>query len=210
MRGVNHKEAKKRLQELITDAKSKSVRAFALSVNIDPSLLAKVLSDQRVLTDSMVNSISSVYKVNRDWLLYGTGEKYGQNGTATETNGHPLPGSITIQDYKESVEQRIAEIEARRRDAEAMYQDVKQEKGILYDLIKENLTQLLANSNETLKRLEKVLLFDRADHETIMNSQDRAEHLPRGTSTKAAGNLAVQKAKNLRKKGKSHQRDVDM
>jgi hypothetical protein len=138
--------------------------------------------------------------------------KDSMNGNASQSgasgNG-TLSGSITIADYKSEIEKRIAEIEARRRDAEAMYQDVKKEKGILYDIIKENLTLLVANSNETLKRLEKVLLFDRADHETIMNSQDRAEHLPRGTSTKAAGNLAVQKAKRLRKKDKSHQRDVD-
>lgn len=75
--------------------------------------------------------------------------------------------------------------------------------------VTESINTIKSNSNETLKRLEKVLLFDRADHETIMNSQDRAEHLPPGTSKKAAGSLAVAKAKRLQKRDKNHQRDGD-
>jgi hypothetical protein len=131
------------------------------------------------------------------------------NGAATAPT--ILTGSVTLQDHIASIEARRLEAVARAEELKAMYQEVKKEKGVLYDLIKENLTQLLVNSNETLKRLEKVLLFDRADHETIMNAQDRAEHLPPGTSKKVAGNLAVEKAKHLQKKtGRTPRRDDGM
>lgn len=121
-----------------------------------------------------------------------------QNGTTT------LTGHMTIQDHIAIIEARRLEAVARAEEIKAMYNAVQQEKGVLYDIIKENLTQLMANSNKHLAYLEKILLVDRADHETTMDSLDRIEHQPVGSNAKRAGIRELDASKNLRKKGRKN------
>lgn len=119
-----------------------------------------------------------------------------------------LTGSMTIQDHIAIIEARRLEAVARAEEIKAMYNAVQQEKGVLYDIIKENLTQLMANSNKHLAYLEKILLVDRADHETTMDSLDRIEHQPVGSNAKRAGKREFDASKNLRKKDKRSQGGV--
>jgi hypothetical protein len=125
------------------------------------------------------------------------------NSGAAQSNG-TLTGSITVDDYKSEIEKRIAEIEARRRDAEAMYQDAKEEKKRLLNIIDANLTQLQINSKSTIAYLEKILLVDRADHETQMDSLDRIEHQPVGSNAKRAGKRELDEEARRRKRDKKN------
>lgn len=182
MVGVNHKEAKKRLQQVIADSKSRSLRAFALSINIDPSLMAKVIGDQRTLTAAMVKAITEKYKVNESWLLYGEGEKYGQNGTGKPADS--LPGTVTLQDH-------IAEIQARRQDAERYASKMEAEKDRLYGIIENYLNSIQANSVKTQDDLK--ILKAQADivikqiarqDEAILQSQLPKSEIVKGDKVK--------------------------
>jgi hypothetical protein len=76
---LDDKAIAKRLQEVIDDKKLKSERAFALSINADPSYLSKILKVQKTITDSILSALEKKYMVRRDWILHGTGLKYGTN-----------------------------------------------------------------------------------------------------------------------------------
>lgn len=150
-----------------------------------------------ILSDYRDKALQKVNKMQGDW------RQGNHNGT--------LSGSITIHDYRSEIEKKIAEIEARRLEAVAraeeikeMYLDTKEEKRELLRIISENLTALLANSNKHLAYLEKILLVDRVDHETTMDSLDRLEHQPVGSNSKRAGTREVAASKNLRKKDKNN------
>lgn len=175
MVGVNHKEAKKRLQEVIVDSKSKSLRAFALSINIDPSLLAKVVGDQRTLTPAMVKAITEKYKVNEDWLLYGKGEKYGQNGTQQPVELSPdLP---VLDRLMKQLESRADELKA--------------DKERLYGIIETYLNSILAGSVKTQEDLK--ILKAQADmvikqiarqDEAILENQLQKSEIVKGDKVK--------------------------
>jgi hypothetical protein len=85
-----------RLESIISEKRIKSSRAFALSINVDPSLFAKVLKGEREISDSMVKSISEKYNINPDWLLLGHGEKYGQSPNFNEGLPEELQKTLPI------------------------------------------------------------------------------------------------------------------
>jgi transcriptional regulator with XRE-family HTH domain len=176
---------------------------IAAKAGLDRSYLSSFIHSKvkKLVTEKLLG------KLGKAFPIYFNGEQ--QNTTEpTNHDGTPLSGSITVNDYKAEIEKRIAEIEARRRDAEAMYEDAKEDKKRLLNIIDANLTQLLTNSNKHLAYLEKILLVDRADHETIMDSQDRIEHQPVGSNARRAGMREVEAEKHLRKKGKKSQDGV--
>jgi hypothetical protein len=86
----------KRLEGLIEEMRIKSIRAFALSINTDPSLFSKVLKSVRPISDSMVKELKEKYGVNPDWLLYGRGEKFGQIPNNDDGNYAKLSTQISI------------------------------------------------------------------------------------------------------------------
>ena len=49
---------------------------FAKKLNISRSNLAAIETERVALTERTINDICRVFKVNRDWLITGTGEMY--------------------------------------------------------------------------------------------------------------------------------------
>lgn len=99
-----------RLKEVMADKRYKSVRAYALAINVDPSQLAKVLNGDRPATDIIVDNIGKSLKVNQDWLLYGQGNKYGQG----KAYSNDVSQSLTLEDskpdpYRERYEEQLRE-----------------------------------------------------------------------------------------------------
>lgn len=173
-----------RLKEVYDDANKKSVRAFALSIGGDPSYVAKMLNGERPVTESVATSIYKTYNVRISWLLYGKGEKYGQN---EDNSGQPLPGTITLQDH-------IAEIQARRQDAERYASKMEAEKDRLYGIIENYLNSIQANSVKTQDDLK--ILKAQADmvikqiarqDEAILQSQLPKSEIVKGGREKRDG-----------------------
>lgn len=75
---VNDQDIANRLKEVIKEKRIKSTRAFALSIDVDPSYMAKVLKCERSITETTVDAIAEKYNILPDWLLWGKGAKYGQ------------------------------------------------------------------------------------------------------------------------------------
>jgi transcriptional regulator with XRE-family HTH domain len=71
-------EAGKRLTEIIKDQGLNSAQ-FAEAIEKDPSYLSKMESGKKGISGTYLKAIEAKYGVNRQWLLFGTGEKYGQN-----------------------------------------------------------------------------------------------------------------------------------
>jgi hypothetical protein len=67
---------------------------------------------------------------------------------------------------------------------------------------KESVTKILANSNEALDRLEKILVVDRSDHKVTLGSLDRLEHQPEGSNQKESNRIQLETEKRLRKQNK--------
>jgi len=111
---VNDKEVAARLSEIIKEKRLKSARAFALSIDVDPSYLSKVLKCERSITETTVDSIEEKYNIRPDWLLWGKGEKYGQERPHTPQNALILKGQDpdTGLKYIALLEKTLAEKEA--------------------------------------------------------------------------------------------------
>lgn len=75
MQPPENKAIVKRLEEVMADIRPKSKRAFAISVNADPSFFDKILKGKASLTENIASSIASKYGVDLEWLLTGNGEK---------------------------------------------------------------------------------------------------------------------------------------
>jgi transcriptional regulator with XRE-family HTH domain len=76
---VYDKEAAgKRLSEVIKDQGLNSAQ-FAEAINKDPSYLSKMENGKKGISGTYLKAIEGKYGVNRQWLLFGSGEKYGQN-----------------------------------------------------------------------------------------------------------------------------------
>lgn len=78
----NKQEAGKRLAEIIKNSKLNS-RQFALSIDGDPSYLSKMEKGDKGISKTYLEAMEQKYHINREWLLYGTGDAY--------LNGHNVP-----------------------------------------------------------------------------------------------------------------------
>lgn len=76
---LNDSEIAKRLKELKADKRLKSARAFALSIDADPSFFDKILKGEKSLTENYLSALVLKYGVNEKWILFGEGEKYRPN-----------------------------------------------------------------------------------------------------------------------------------
>ena len=75
-----------RLTEIMKEKRFKSVRAFALAIDIDPSYFSKVYKNERPISDPMLEGIQKKLGFKTDWLLTGKGDKYRQDGTGSTGN----------------------------------------------------------------------------------------------------------------------------
>jgi transcriptional regulator with XRE-family HTH domain len=74
----NKVEAGKRLTEVIADSKLNSGQ-FAETIGKDPSYLSKMENGKKGISGTFIKAIEEKYGVNRQWLLFGNGPKYGTN-----------------------------------------------------------------------------------------------------------------------------------
>ena len=63
-----------RIDQLIKEFKIKNGRQFALSIQMDTSYFNKVYNGESTISEKYVDSICEVYKVSKEWLLYGIGD----------------------------------------------------------------------------------------------------------------------------------------
>lgn len=89
----NKIEAGKRLSEIIADSGLKSFQ-FAESIGKDASYLSKMENGKKGISVTYLDAIEKKYGVNRQWLLFGNGPKYGQK-VPHETNKKPAESSIS-------------------------------------------------------------------------------------------------------------------
>lgn len=87
---ISDQDVANRLSELIKEKRIKSIRAFALSINADPSYFSKVTKCERSIPETMVDAIHDKYGVSPDWLLWGKSPKYRQ------TAPHEVHNSMVI------------------------------------------------------------------------------------------------------------------
>lgn len=81
-------ELGKRLTEIRTDFKLNS-RQFALSIKADPSYYAKAEKGEGI-SDEYLQSIINTYNCNKNWLLFGEGEKKGGVNVPRESHAFNL------------------------------------------------------------------------------------------------------------------------
>jgi len=180
---TNHKAIVQRLEEVMKDSKTKSIRAFALSINVDPSLLSKVLAGQRNISESIADAVCKTYNVNKDWLLYSEGEKYGQNEDNRGSNG--------------SISKDLQQIIFDLRSDKA---ELREDKKVLQRVIETNLTALM-------QLLTALSLHDRAWHEIIVRALARLENKTEDQLIGEARTLEA--AKTLQAHGKGSHKTVD-
>lgn len=78
----NQKEIASRIQDLMTELKYRSVRAFANDVGIDCSNLTKKLKGISVFTERDILAVSYGLDVSKNWLVSGVGDKYMSTNTS--------------------------------------------------------------------------------------------------------------------------------
>ena len=76
MQQVDNKSISERLRKIESDLRLKSRRAFALSINADPSFFDKILKGTTPLTEAYAEALEKKYGVSREWLFSGEGEVY--------------------------------------------------------------------------------------------------------------------------------------
>ncbi len=82
-----------RIKEVINDKRLKSIRAFSIAINVDPSYFSKILKAEKPITDGVIDGMVTKYGVSRDWLLHGKGHMYGADvphGIADSTNSQAV------------------------------------------------------------------------------------------------------------------------
>lgn len=82
-----------RIVEVMVEARPRSLRAFALSLNIDPSLFTKITKGERAPNRTIIDAVVKQYNVNEKWLLTGEGEMYKtpQDRTRHNIDGNGVP-----------------------------------------------------------------------------------------------------------------------
>jgi len=72
----NQKKIAGRIQDLMSELRYRSVRAFANDVGIDCSNLAKKLKGISPFTERDINAVSYALGVSKTWLSSGVGNRY--------------------------------------------------------------------------------------------------------------------------------------
>lgn len=111
---TDNKKIAERINEIVMDQRPKSQRAFALSINADPSFFAKIAKGEKPITEAVATALAEKYGANKDWIFNGNGPKYG-------------PGNGRMDDFRAKY---IAQLE--------------KENNYLQRLVDTNLTLVLA------------------------------------------------------------------
>jgi len=138
----------------MADLRVKSTRSFAISVDIDPSLFAKMLKGEREWSDSAIRTISDKYGLNDQWLIDGTGEKMKVGGrpVAKELGSDWQAKYISsLEKYNQLLESKNDELVDKMKDLQA---SLDQQSKMLQSLAVMQKAERLVIF-EALSRLEK-------------------------------------------------------
>lgn len=61
-----------------------TMTSFAKELNISQSMVSKICADKAVPSDRTISDICRIFNVNKDWLLYGTGDMVDVQSLETE------------------------------------------------------------------------------------------------------------------------------
>lgn len=175
MVGINNKDVSVRLKEVVQASGKKSLRAFALSINTDPSYFSKVCEGTRSLSETMLNEIVDAYTVNREWLLYGRGEKFGQispqntrithksSDTYITDRSTQLTGAqVTLQEHIDLLKQRAKELQADKERLFALLESnlggLSKGQQVIYAFVRSLLQYDVVRASQGNKKKEVELL----------------------------------------------------
>jgi phage repressor protein C with HTH and peptisase S24 domain len=153
-----------RLKQIMNEYRAKSVRAFALSINTDPSFFAKILKGEKELTQNVADQIRSKYGVNADWLQTGKGEK-AEPQHIQNLDQNKKPGSI---DYQAKY---IAGLE--------------EDKAWLKRMLETSLAEIL-------RQMELSSIRQKGTGDVVLRSLERLEGLKEDELVKEADRLSLQ------------------
>lgn len=106
---MDRKGISKRLQEFRESQRLRSVRAFALEVNTDPSYFDKVLKGTADITEKILSGLQHKYNLNPRWVEFGELPKFIQitpQNSYTNGNGngnHAAPVEEIVQSKNETI-----------------------------------------------------------------------------------------------------------
>lgn len=159
-------EVGKRVEEL-EKLLNMNTRQFALSLNkaADPSYLGKVEKGEKSLSAKYVEWICKAHKVDRNWLLLGTGVPFinGTNVPREKSNALQLQNNTSQIDprYIALLEERVA--------------DLKKDKEWLQRNFETNLTGLNFGQKSVLAHLAVIL--DKDDERDAGGNKTKSEKL---------------------------------
>ena len=88
----------------MADSRPRSLRSFALSLNIDPSLFSKILKGERPANQQIIDALVKKYNASEKWLLTGDGDMYmtpkERAHHAQDSNGVPDQNAEYIEFLK--------------------------------------------------------------------------------------------------------------
>src|ERR1700744_2825094 len=80
MQSSDNKRVGERLLNIITHQRIKSKRAFAISIDADPSFMDKIIKGKATLTEKIAKKIADVYGINEEWLWSESGDMWNKKG----------------------------------------------------------------------------------------------------------------------------------
>lgn len=130
-----------RLDAFRIEKRIKSVRAFAISINQDPSYVDKVFKGTREISMSMENSLMSVYNLNINWVLTGKGEKYRQSPNSVPVK-QENEGTVSAREFIDYLKEQV------------------RDKQKLLEMLQSNLGEIAAEQLYTFAYLKAAVIRD--------------------------------------------------
>lgn len=118
---MDRKSISERLQALKEEKGFRSVRAFALELNADPSFFDKIYKGNADITEKILVALQKKFGLNPMWIQFGETPKfYGvQNGNGNNGNDLAAAKDETINALKEHIQFLKGENERLRKQCES-------------------------------------------------------------------------------------------
>jgi hypothetical protein len=194
------------LQYIIEEIKKKEktdLQEIARSVGKNRSYLSKLINseDEREITKALLRDFKEVYPA-----YFVISNKNNTSANGQTSRNYILDGTSTIYTLSDYINLLRESKDTANADKERILAALERVASVV-----ESINTIKINSNETLKRLEKILVVDRSDHKVTLASLDRLEHQPEGSNQKESNKsqLAIEKRLRNQNKDKSGQGKKD-
>lgn len=154
---INWTELGKRLEVLQKKFKPKSSRQFALAIGADPAYFKKAV-DGKKISERYINEICRIFKVNKEWILFGSGVIESVDNVNTNIDNK----NEQKNDFQEKY---IALLEKTLQEKEREINDLKKD----VEYIKEKVTDLV--------EVKKLAIRNSVNLETLQSNQLKAQAL---------------------------------